>query len=324
MPFTCEKKLFDVLRSKNKGASDMTLTMYAANVQKIYYDLNIKDKVFDANLFLDHDKILAHLKQFDYTKNTLKNKLASIVAFLLASDIDKKVIDKYVDDIDAFSSRIEREKLKMVKTERESNNWLSIEQINKFLNKKKESLAKEPTTYHDFYNYMMYLCGAFHVLFPLRNELADVKIYSFTEYKNIDADANFNYLIINQKKKEMELILNKYKTFKVYGVKHITIKDPNLYEMFSKYYKDVKNYYILNFEGNFEHFFLFHRDGTPLLRNEFTKLLNRCFGSSGKTIGSSLMRKIVVSELYPTTKIKDMAYIMGHSVQEQVHSYVKS
>jgi hypothetical protein len=324
MPFSCEKNLFDVLRNKNKGASDMTLTSYAANVQKIYYDLNIKDKVFDASLFLDHDKILTHLKKFDYTKNTLKNKLASIVAFLLASDIEKKIIDKYVDDIDAYSSRIEREKTKMIKTEREGNNWLTIAQINLFLNQKKESLSKDPTTYHDFYNLMMYLCGAFHVLFPLRNELADTKIFSFTEFKNIDVDTNFNYLIINQKKKEMELVLYKYKTFKVYGVKNIMIKDPNLYEMFSKYYRDVKNYYISHFDGEFEHYFLFHRDGTPLRRNEFTKLFNRCFESSGKTIGSSMMRKIVVSELYPTTKIRDMAYIMGHSVQEQIHSYVKS
>ena len=54
------------------------------------------------------------------------------------------------------------------------------------------------------------------------------------------------------------------------------------------------------------------------------KILNRCFYKSGKTISTSLIRKIVVSELYPVSKITDLAYIMAHSPSEAVHSYIKS
>jgi len=319
-----QKKIFDKIRSENTTASNSTINMYASNVSKIARDMEFNEDNFTANDFLDHDKILNYLKTNDYTLNTIKNKMSSIVAYLVASNIDKKLIDKYIDDIDSYSAKIEREKKKMVKTKREEVNWMSLKELKEYMNNEFKILPKSLKTYHDFYMWMKYLSGEFHLIYPMRNELADLKIFSHGEYKKVDNSSKYNYLILNQKSNTMKLILNKYKTYKIYGKKEIVINDGFLIEMFTIYYRALKLYFKEHVELDFNNFFLFHKDGSQFTRNDFTKLLNSTFYKSGKKISSSLIRKIVVSELYPVSKIRDMAYIMAHSPSEAVHSYIKS
>jgi hypothetical protein len=319
-----QKKIFDKIRSENTTASNSTVNMYASNISKIVRDMDIKEDEFTVNDLLDHDKILNYLKTNDYTLNTIKNKISSIVAYLVACEIDKKLIEKYIDDIDSYSAKIERDKKKMVKTKREEVNWMTLQELKDYMNNEFKLLPKSLKTYHDFYMWMKYLSGEFHLLYPMRNELADLKIFSHSEYKKVDEGSKYNYLILNQKSNTMKMILNKYKTYKVYGQKQIIITDPFLIEMFTIYYRALKLYFKENVDLEFKNFFLFHKDGSHFTRNDFTKLLNSTFSKSGKRISTSLIRKIVVSELYPVSKIRDMAYIMAHSPSEAVHSYIKS
>jgi hypothetical protein len=69
---------------------------------------------------------------------------------------------------------------------------------------------------------------------------------------------------------------------------------------------------------------MFFSNKNKVSRNDYTRLLNKTFELSGKRISSSLIRKIVVSELYPVEKMKKLAHIMGHSIKTAITDYVKS
>jgi hypothetical protein len=90
-----------------------------------------------------------------------------------------------------------------------------------------------------------------------------------------------------------------------------------------KYLKGVKEYYS-DSDDEFDHWFLFNEDRKKLTRNDYTRLLQKAFKETGKTISSSLIRKIVASDLIDVDKLKKNAYIEGHSVKTMLNTYVKS
>ena len=57
---------------------------------------------------------------------------------------------------------------------------------------------------------------------------------------------------------------------------------------------------------------------------DIIKFMNTVFSGTGKRISSSLIRKIVLSSIYPVEKMKTLSHIMGHSIKTAVDDYVKS
>jgi hypothetical protein len=261
------------------------------------------------------------LDEQEITKNTYKNKVSSIITYLLASGVDVKYINPYSDKVDILNSKIDREKAKMEWTDKEKDNILSYDELKEYLNILKSKLPKTISTYGDIKDFQKYLCGEFHLSYPLRNDLSDAKIYNSDEYSKLDKDKDINYIVINLKDKSMKVYINNYKTKKVNGDIVFDVKDnKELINYFIKYYDAIK----IMFKDKFEHWFLFNKKGEKLTRNDYTKFLNSLFDTTGKKISSSLIRKIVLSKLYPVDKMKTMANIMGHSISTAVKDYVKS
>lgn len=319
-----DEKLIKLFRDYNQSASDNTIRTYASNIQVIYNDLGEEAGNYDTDVLKDAEEVIEALEAGDFSLNTLKNKLASIVIFLLAHGVDKKIINKYSDKIDGLSGKIDREKAKMHWTGKEKDNMLTYEEMEEHLNKQKVNLPKVIHTYKDAFKYQSYLIGKFHLEAPLRNDLADCKIYLLGEYAKVKKEDDINYLILDVRKKSMKIILNKFKTKKTYKQIDFNIDDSELVNLFVKYYKGIKELY--NSKGvEFEHWLLFKGDLKGFTRNDFTYFFNKIYEDTGKKISTSLIRKIVLSEkVYNVDKIKKYSKIMGHSISEAIHSYVKS
>jgi len=267
--------------------------------------------------------VLKHLDEMKGTDNTKKNKLSSIITYLLASKVDKEIVDKYSNKIASYSDSIEKVKNEMKWSEKEEKNVLSVNDIETYVNLLKSKLPTEPKTYKDFLEWMHYLVSAFHINFPLRNDLGNAEIYSTSEFKKIEPNKDTNYLIINSKDLTIKVILNKYKTKKVYGEIDFQITDKELVADFIKYYKLVKPYVLAYNNGEYDHSLFFDKDFKKFSSNEFSRFFEKAFNGTGKHITTTMIRKIVVSSLYDIEKMKKLSYVMGHSLQMQLSDYSK-
>jgi hypothetical protein len=319
-----DDKLIKLFRDYNQSASDNTIKTYASNIQIIFDDLGEEAGNYDTDVLKDADEVMEALEAGDYSLNTLKNKLAAIVIFLLAHGVDKKIVNKYSEKIDSLTAKIDREKAKMHWTGKEKNNMLTYEEMEEHLNKLKVNIPKVIHTYKDAFKYQSYLIGKFHLEAPLRNDLADCKIFLNAEYEKVRKEDDVNYLILNVKTKSIKIILNKFKTKKTYKQIDFDIDDKDLFNFFLKYYRGIKELY--ESKGvEFEHWLLFKGDLKRFTRNDFTYFFNKIYEDTGKKISTSLIRKVVLSEkVYNVDKIKKYSKIMGHSISEAIHSYVKN
>lgn len=317
------KSIYDVIRKYNLSASDLSIRTYVSNIEKLYRDLDVDVDNKNYKEFEDVDKILKLLDEQEISINTYKNKISSIITYLLANGSDKKIVGKYSDKVDALSAKIDRQQNKMEWNEKENNNKEDLNVLKEYIVKMKDKLPPVINKFVDLYKYQIYLVGAFHLDYPLRNELADMRIYTQSEYDKLNkTDPESNYFVINTKNNTASVILNKYKTSKTYKTIEFEVDNKELVQTFFKYYNGLKK--VIPEDNLKEHWLLFKHDFNKLSRNDYTKFLNRVFEGTGKRISSSLIRKIVLSSVYPVEKMKSLSKIMGHSIKTAVDDYVKS
>jgi len=310
------------IRDYNPNIADSSIRIYALNIAKLYKELGGEGDV-NVSLFKKTDEVLKHLDEMKASDNTKKNKLSSIITYLLASKVDKDIVNKYSNKIASFTDNIEKVKSEMKWSSKEEKNILSVNDIETYVSLLKSKLPAEPKTYKDFLEWMHYLVSAFHINFPLRNDLGNAEIYSTSEFKKIEPNKDTNYLIINSKDLTIKVILNKYKTKKTYGEIDFMITDKELVADFIKYYKLVKPYVLAYNNGEYDHSLFFDKDFKKFSSNEFSRFFEKAFNGTGKHITTTMIRKIVVSSLYDIGKMKKLAYVMGHSLQMQLTDYSK-
>jgi len=306
------------LKDYNKSASDVSIYTYGCNIMKIYEELGHKD--YSPSVFKNYNNIIEWLEENYPNKNTLKNRLASVVIWLKANAYDDKIISKYNDKIELLSYKIDRDKSKMQWNDKEEDTLLSIKELQLYINQLEQDLPKQINNYNDARTYMEYIAGFFHSLYAPRNELCDMKILSNDEYNEDEKNSNENYMIVDTQKNKVKIIYNRFKTEKTYGSISFDIDNKDLIKCIIKYYNSIKDEKFNN-----DKWFIFKKNGSKLTRNEYTKFLQQTFKNTGKkNISSSMLRKIVASSLYDDSKIKHMSMIMQHSIGQAIKSYVKN
>ncbi len=60
-----------------------------------------------------------------------------------------------------------------------------------------------------------------------------------------------------------------------------------------------------------------------MTRNDFTHFMQSIFEPLGKNISTTMIRKIIVSSLYPVEQMKQLAQVMGHSMNVAMEYYAK-
>lgn len=298
----------DYIESKIKEArtniKQNSLKAYLSNIRKIFRE------VFDNNIDIKNFNKFTQIKKYleTLTPATRKNIMTAIMVFLKANNSSDALIKKYQDYYSELIEDYENNYDKQVKSDKENKNWITQKELEKKrhelaalidkmdlddLNRKDEDIIQQHLVL------MLY-----SLIPPIRNDYAQMKVYENHTSKN----ENF----INLKNKE--IILNKYKTDKTYGMKKINI--PNELIKLIKRWINISqsNYLLINIY-----------DRKPMTNNGLTKYLNKIF--KPKKVSTTLLRKLYLSEKYPVIhNRKDMkqdAYIMGHSIDTQQGIYRK-
>lgn len=312
------EKIYNLIRHYNKNATDNSIKFYTSNIILVAKGLGVKPESITPSIFKNLNDIYKSLES--QKLNTIKNKLVSIYMYLLASGYNKDIIEQYNDKIYILLSKIRNQNNKMEWTDTEKNKVISMDDLMIMLSRMRDELPKDMDTFKLIDKMMKYLTVKIYASYPMRNELADMKIY--LDGQKFSEDKNINYMIINPKNMVCKIMLFNFKTKKEGDIK-FQIDDKDLIEMIYHYYLNCKKYFENN-EKEYEHWFLFRRDFSKMNRNELTKYLINIFDSEiGKKISTTMLRKIATSSLIDIEKFKRMAYIQGHSINTALGSYSK-
>ncbi len=307
------KQLMDERKVAESTANAYIKSLYQLNDRKPFKNLAFLKKTDEV------DKLIA-----GYAESTQRALLATVVSTLsLFKDKAgfKKTYQHYYDVMMERSKAVRETEDKHEKTEKQKENWLSWEEIEKrkkeldevvqkFANKKSITPAEyEKTLQH------IVLC-LYTEIQPRRNQ--DYLDMYIVKKWNDKMPTDKNYLDMTGHK----FIYNKYKTAKKYGRQEIDIPESlmscvNGFLKFHPLWKGVAKRKAEPVK------FLVSATGEPLVAvNAITRLLNKVFG---KKIGSSMIRHIYISDKYKgimEEQAKD-ATNMGHSMELQREYFKK-
>ena len=299
---------------KNQDITESSAKIYTSNLIKISKDFNIK---LDENSFQDLE-IIDKIKLSDQSENTKKNKINSIIIYLKAFGAPQNINDRYNDEADKYTTKINRKNKKLEKTEKENKNWVTIDEIKNKISDLKKKIKDDIIINYDYIkNYMKYILLNIHIFAPMRNDLSDAVFIDYKTFKKNDIDKTKNYIIITPK--NGCIILYNFKTFKSKGIQKIDIDDDDLLKELNKY-KSVINKYKKD-NNIINDWFIFDKKGDKITRNEYTKLFNEIFDN--KKISTTMIRKIIVSNTWNIKEIKKLSDKMQHTPQQALNNYVK-
>lgn len=305
--------------------SESSIKVYNSALSSLSRDLGYEAQLLfpdGYNWLKDHQKIYNVIK-LSTSPNTQNTKLFAIKYALDLTDAPPSVIEPYNKYINEVKVKIEEIYKDNKKSQKEEANWLTVEELENILDELHKKLPKSINTMTDYKNVMKYLVLKIHLNSPLRNDLADAKIYldpTKAQLSEIDKDKQYNYIIVDSGNTTTYFINNEYKTKDIYG--------QNIINWDLEISKDLIHYAneIISYTDN--HVFLVNNDGEKITRNNYTKFIKSIFSPYGKDISTTMIRHIVVSELHNLDsdrekKKKDLAKKMGHSLQTATTIYAK-
>jgi len=275
--------------------------LYLSNIKR----LNDNQDPTDYNFLKNTTKILDKIKHLK--DNTKRTYLISIVSILKDQPKLKKAFDIYYEKMMDYNKNL---KNNTNKSESQSENWMSQEEIKKLWDNYKIDVGnltkgKRKLDQPDFEILMNYLVLSLYVLIPpRRNDYLKMKILDDKEM-----DKEYNYLDVKNKK----FIFNNYKTAGTYKEQVIEIP---------KELMDVITLY-LKFRKDKTGAFLVKSDGTAFESiNAITRVLNKIFK---KKISVSMLRNIYLTDKYSkeNKEKQNDATAMGTSVNVMDTNYIK-
>jgi integrase len=314
------ENLTDEIQKSRPNLKPNSIKQYETHLNKL-------KKLFDSDSydFLSKpEDVMDKLQDKHYTSK--RNTLNAIIILLMALNNDEKydsLIEDYQKIRDELNDKYVEDQQSGKISEKQKNNFVDLNEIVSMVDTmakeiKKENLKKkENLTGKDKELLMVYTIYSFLMKYPLRNDLAGMKYISKTQYNKLTEDdkKQNNYLV--KQKNMLSMILNVYKTSKKYGEKKI-VMDSNTAKILRMYInKTGKKFGDVLFVSS--------RD-TPISRNGISQLLLKTSKKYlGKSISTTMMRKIVVSDKFADIKEEQqkLADVMGHDVGTQNLVYVK-
>jgi integrase len=302
-----------------KKLSPLSIRMYLRNLEKLNGDAPLKN----LNFLKDPSAIVEKLTK--YKENTKRGYLISITSALsldtstkqkkkLHEDYFKLMMDKNKEIKDGEATNSNQ------KSEQQEKNWLTWSEVEKKageLKEKVDAFSSKELNEHNYNILLAYQVLALYTLCPpRRNEYQHLRLVK-SGAQSLPTDTN--YVDYDGK----VFVYNKFKTSKKEGQVVLPIPD-ELYKVIQKYLKYhplLKGKKVIK-TTNVP--FLVYYDGSALDKvNSITRILNKIFG---KSVGSSMLRHIYLSEKYGDVRkdMKDDAKAMSHSVSTQQNTYVKT
>tara|TARA_R100001463_G_scaffold99493_3_gene153964 strand:+ start:676 stop:1608 length:933 start_codon:yes stop_codon:yes gene_type:complete len=305
--------LTEIIKKKRPNLKDISIKQYTKSLNKL-------KELFESDNFeflKEPNEVMEKLSNLHFT--TIRNTLNAVIVYLLAVDGDEDIIKTYTEKRDELNKQYDQEQEKGVISDKQKKNFASKEELNGMIEqmnnelkpiRKKEELSKKENAL-----LQVYTIFNIYMKMPFRNDVSNmdaIKQGAFNKLSKEERESK-NYLVIN--KNQLYFILNNYKTQSKYEELKLDIEDKEL--------KKILFYYLKrNGEGR-----LFKSQaGTPLTSNALSQLLLKTSKKYiGKSVSTTLLRKIYLSDKYADTKeeMKNDAKMMAHSVATQQKVYVK-
>ena len=264
----------------------------------------------------DTEAVLGKLEKHKHT--TRRNYLNAVIVVLKGVEGGESALKEYEQVRDKYNEEYAEQVQTHTKTERQKEIWIEWPDYLKIVEKLRDdtsNLKSQDWSKKETQKYQDFLIALLYSKYPLRNDWADVKVITKTDYNKLSGaqKKQGNYLVKHDTNKYF-FALNEYKTSKKYGEKHIEIDEEIL--------GPLRRWLRHNDSG----YLLINRKAEPLNSTGITKVLNRVgLAERGKPFGSSILRHSYLSHKYAEVsqeKEKD-AELMGHSVATQ-DDYVKT
>ena len=311
---TLMKDLMAERKDKDGNAKPGVAESSAVSYIKSLYNLNGKEPFKSLGFLKDTLKIDGLIEP--YAEATKKTLLGIIVGTLMIKKSGySKALNHYKTILKDKSNTMRTEEDKNEKTQKQKDNWMTMEDINKVKEERWKALTEKmgnkakiaPATFDALLNYL--IVSLYTDNTPRRNQDYMKMVVVKKWNKEMPTDRNY-YDVAGQR-----FVFNVYKTSRKYGQHIVNIPDALLtvLKKYMKYHpvKALKEHYM----------FLVKSDGEPLIAvNSITRVLNKFFG---KNLGSSMLRHIFLSEKYNIDEMKKDAEDMGHSVSQQ-KAYMKT
>jgi len=322
------EKTLQKIQEANPRLSSSSLKAYGSSLRQIQKAIGTDDlTVAD---FKTPQDVFDSLGKSTPSNNTYKNKLAAIIAFLKAHGAPADMMVPYNDKIKTLKTSIDNFNSEMKLSVKDDKNWMTYQELQRVVAEAVKKLPKTISSIDELMAWQKAVVLNFHSVYPLRNELADTKLFMLPKKETIDSytvsklteGSNDNYILLNPGAKWGYVILKKYKTHKTYGDMKFPL-DTKLLPLFYRYGKLLAAY---KKQMDITHdWLLMNRNYEKLSRNDFTRFMNDIFKDTHKSIGSTMIRKIVASHFYEGKgqQLKDLAHIMGHSTDTALEYYVK-
>jgi len=309
---TLYKERLNNTNEPDKNLSDSSIVAYIGNILKLAKDMGV---TLEPASFINFKQVIKFIEEHNENLNTRKNKANSVVMYLKANN-NVEVLKQYGEFIMSMRDKIDEAMSKNEKSPKEEKNWLDKDELAAIASKLKDTLPTtkvNPPPYEKLLAYQQYFILQFHIQNPLRNDLATTLIGSGV-YKGAE-----NYIRIRPNIKSAEMMLREYKTEKTYGLINFKITGVALTALL-EYYKILKKYTNIT-KGPQP--LIITKDKKQISRNNYTKHFQEIFKDTGKSVSTTLIRKSVVSSNTDPTKIKELARVMGHSVDIHLGTYSK-
>lgn len=313
------KNPIEEIQKARPNLKSNTVKQYVINLNKLKKLFDTEDYDFLKN----PDEVMDKISDLHYLSQ--RNMLNAIIVLLMALNHDEKydeLLEKYGKLRDDMNDKYNDEQKSGVISDKQSKNFATTEEVFEMINKMAEDLkpikkkTKDNITKKEMQLLQAYTLFNIYARMPFRNDVAGMSAINQAAYNKLsDEEKRENNYLVVPSKGQLYFVLNKYKTSKKYQELDLPIEDPNL--------RKILRYYLkMNGMG-----VLFKTSTTkPLTRTELSKVLLK-FSKAymGKSISSTLLRKIYLSSKY--SKVKDEmiadAKMMGNSVAVQQSVYVK-
>ena len=267
----------------------------------------------------DHKHVIDVIKKRSDKVTTQSTKLYGIKYILDLTEAPRHLVDSYSEfGLELKKSLCDWYENKR-KSEREESNWMTVEDLNRILESLEYKVPKRIKNENDYKTLMKYLILKLHLEVPLRNDLCDSKILLDPLPESYE-DVSYNYIILSSQNNSAKYVNNVYKTSKTYGkIEFDWSKD--LAKELHYYYDDIK-------KMTSDDFFIVDRDKKKMSRNNYTRFLNSIFLPFNKQVSSTMLRHIIVSELYQLDeekekRKKELSKKMGHAMSSACSFYAK-
>jgi len=317
------QKLVLLFVKEKKDISQSSAMAYAKNLKRIntLYTKSEKFSYKDLGYLLTDYKNVIKLVDENYTNpSTNRNFINSILVYVQIKHADPKVIDAYTITRDK-NAKIYEDGAN-TKSDKVKDNWITLEQYDALIDKLYNEIKTDGLFERDckgaveFFKLQDLVLLMFYRNYPIRNDLADMQVFTAFEYKKHADDKTNNYLVI--RKDKFEIVLNVYKTSKVYDTLtfDITYKDnPRLFKLIRR---------LLEF--NDTGYFIVNKNMEPITPNQLSKNITGIFYKHlKKKVGTTMIRDITLTEKF-SDKNKEqetMSKIMGNSIRTQNMVYIK-